>query len=166
VTGETVKSAVISACGRYRYHLGRRWADGPTLPFVMLNPSTADATIDDPTIRRCMGFARDRGFGSIAVVNIFALRATDPADMRAHPSPIGDENDAYLAAAFALAVREGAPIIAAWGVHGVFRDRGRQVAAFAKSAGAPLQCLGVTKEGHPRHPLYVRGDQPFVSLPS
>lgn len=158
---DITKAATISDCGRYRYHLARRWADGLMLPFVMLNPSTADAAIDDPTIRRCVGFASDHGFAGIRVVNLFALRATDPSELRSQPEPIGPENDGWLEGTFAQAAREDLPVIAAWGVHGVFRDRDRQVVAIARRVGAQLACLGTSKAGHPRHPLYIRRDQPF-----
>jgi len=147
-------SAVISDCGQYRYQLGRRWGDGPSCVFIMLNPSTADAEKDDPTIRRCIGFAKREGCGGLIVVNLFAFRATQPEVLLSAADPIGPENDAYIADALS---KESGPIIAAWGAWGDGR-RGRIVAA--RFPGR-LQALGATKDGRPRHPLYVRGDAPL-----
>lgn len=155
--------ARISECGRYRYALGRVWGDGDALCFVMLNPSTADATIDDPTIRRCMGFARREGYGGISVLNLYALRATDPKVMLAASDAIGPQNDAYLRLALAEQTRRGNPVIAAWGVHA---HPSRASAVMSLVPGADWRCLGTTKDGSPRHPLYVKGDQPFWHLPT
>jgi hypothetical protein len=137
--------------GPYRYLLWRRWADAASLLFVMLNPSTADAERDDPTIRRCIGFARAWGFGAVEVVNLFAWRATYPRELRRARDPIGPDNDRVILEA---AARNQA-IIAAWGNHGAFGERDRQVAALLAPFGA--RCLGArTSGGAPRHPLYVR----------
>jgi hypothetical protein len=141
----------IAARGPYRYRLWRRWGAAAPALFVMLNPSTADAIDDDPTIRRCIGFARRWRCGGIEVVNLYALRATDPRDLRRHPAPIGPQNDAVLAAAIATA----GVAIAAWGCHG--QDR---AARLVELAGArPLHCLAVNRDGSPRHPLYVPAAQ-------
>lgn len=95
--------AILSACGTYRYHLWRLWDKAlPVMVFVMQNPSTADASHDDPTIRKCIGFAKRHGYGGISVRNIFALRATDERILLTHHDPFGPENDAHL-----LAAREG-----------------------------------------------------------
>lgn len=161
---ETIrKSAVISSCGTYRYRLARQWREASTLlTFIMLNPSTADADLDDPTIRRCIGFARRDGFGGIRVYNLFALRSTSPTALKLHRDPIGPENDERLLACFEHAAEYCSPIIAAWGAHGSLRGRDRAVMAAARTAGAKLSCLGVTKDGHPKHPLYIGASQPFV----
>ena len=136
--------------GRYRYQLGRRWAaGGPVVAFVMLNPSTADAERDDPTIRRCAGFARRWGFAAMTVVNLFALRATDPARLRRARDPVGPANDGHIAAAAAGADA----VVLAWGAHGDLRGRDRDVLALL--AGVRPACLGVTRGGQPRHPLYL-----------
>jgi hypothetical protein len=119
----------------------------------MLNPSTADESADDPTIRRCIGFARGWGYGGLEVVNLFALRATDPRELRRSSDPIGLSNDAYLRDA---AARAGAMVIA-WGAHGVFRSRGA-AALELLSPRARLLALGWTNGGEPRHPLYLRRD--------
>jgi hypothetical protein len=153
-------SAIISACGQYRYMLSRPGdmtaTRGPAL-FIMLNPSTADAEMDDPTIRRCRGFAQAWGCGGIQVVNLYALRSTDPAALWEHDDPVGPENDSWLTR-LTLAATE---VVCAWGVNAQ-PSRVREVAAMLANAGVRLKCLGTTKSGAPRHPLYVRGDQPLI----
>jgi len=157
-----IKDALISPCGQYRYWLTRRWNEAkPLLPFIMLNPSTADADNDDPTIRRCISFADRDGFGGIAVINLFAFRATSPTDMKAAADPVGPDNDYWLIRVLKSAVEQDKPVLAAWGAHGGFRARDNYVRGMAELHGAKLVCLGATKDGHPRHPLYVKGDQPF-----
>jgi hypothetical protein len=156
-----IKGARISDCGKYRYTLSRIWeARGTPCVFVMLNPSTADADNDDPTIRRCIGFARRENCGSLLVVNLFALRATSPRDMLGAIDPVGPENDAVLLETFAQARSAASPVIAAWGVHGFHRGRAAAVCRIAANAGVGLDCLGLTTNvpRAPRHPLYVKGD--------
>jgi hypothetical protein len=116
----------------------------------MLNPSTADDVRDDPTIRRCIGLSRAWGFGGIDVVNLYGLRATDPADLRAARDPVGADNDG----AIARAARRADAVFAAWGIHA---DEARVTAVRRLLAGCALWCLGRTRDGHPRHPLYVPG---------
>jgi len=101
-------------------------------------------------VRRCIDFAKRWGFGALCMTNIFGFRATDPRVMKAHPEPIGPDNDAWLAR---IAAGAGL-VVAAWGTHGVFMDRGRAVQSYLHN----LSCLGTTKDGSPRHPLYVRAD--------
>lgn len=148
-------SATISGCGDYRYDLRRVWdADKAACLFVMLNPSTADGTTDDPTIRRCVGFADRWGFGSLVVVNLFALRATDPRQLYKAGNPVGPDNDDTItrhATAAALAV-------AAWGAHGKHRDRGLYVKHRFKALGVQLHHLGLTADGQPKHPLYLSNE--------
>ena len=138
------------AQGPYRYLLSRRWDDGAGALFVMLNPSTADDLRDDPTIRRCVGFARRWRAPAVEVVNLYALRATDPRDLFAHPAPIGPDNDRTIADAAARA----AVIVVAWGVHGA-RDRERTARVIELLGARDVSCLGVTGGGDPRHPLYL-----------
>lgn len=158
-------SAEISKCKLYRYMLHRQWDDGAyALPIIMLNPSIADASIDDPTIKRCMSFAQRDGFGGIRVFNLFAFRATDPADMMSAKDPVGPEGDHYIQGALDASLVGGIPILAAWGVHGSHQGRADHVIGMARRSGANLQCLGKTKDGCPRHPLYVKGDLPFIPL--
>lgn len=153
-----VKSATLSDCRAYRYELSRKWGPGATMVFVMLNPSTADALVDDPTIRRCVGFAEREGLDGIHVVNLFAFRSPSPAAMKAAADPTGPDNDAYLARVFLSASAWGVPVVAAWGAHGSFKNRDRRVYEIAKGQGVLLSCLGVTKDGAPRHPLYLPND--------
>lgn len=161
----TEKSARISDDGRYRYSLGRRWGGRPAAVFVMLNPSTADANVDDPTIVRCRGFAEREGCGSLTAVNLYAYRATKPENMwlaaLAGADIVGTDNDDTLRDAFRAAARDGGPVIAAWGAN-AHADRVEFVAALAAAAGVQLHALGVTKAGQPRHPLYLRADTPLT----
>lgn len=143
-------SAVISECGLYRYSLTREWdASLPRAAWCMLNPSTADALIDDPTIRRVIGLSKSWGFGSVEVVNLFAFRATDPKAMRASWQPIGPMNDTFIKTAADVC---GA-FIAAWGASGTHRSRAWEVLRLIE--GIPVWCCGMTKGGQPKHPLYV-----------
>jgi hypothetical protein len=144
----------ISSAARRRYLLTRQWADEPALPFVMLNPSTASAAVDDPTIRRCMGFARREGAGGLVVANLFTWRATQPAELLSVPDPIGEHADAFLR----LVAGDGGRVVVAWGAHQLAPKRGRQVLATLREAGAEVVCLKLTRDGEPGHPLYVRGD--------
>lgn len=160
-TGAMRRDAVISPCGLYRYSLMREWNyDQCKACFIMLNPSTADGTIDDPTIRKCIGFARQRDRGGIVVVNLFAFRATKPADMLAVADPIGPENDAHIL----RAVGACNPVVAAWGVDGGHLGRDRAVMKLIRDHHTPLFCLGTTKDGHPRHPLYVPYEQKWLGF--
>jgi len=144
--------AVFSDCERYRYSLTRVWEpSGERVLFIMLNPSTADEIKNDPTVERCERRARALGFGSFRVCNIFAFRATDPRVMRAETDPIGPENDAAILESCAWADR----VICAWGTHGAHRNRGPQMADLVKQAGISPYHLGLSKEGHPKHPLYI-----------
>lgn len=149
-------SATFSPCRKYRYALVRVWNESlPHATFIGLNPSTADEQADDPTVRRCIGFARAWGFGSVALGNLFALRATDPKYLLRVSDPVGPENDAWIL----RLQQESDFVVAAWGCHGRIRDRGNQV---AKTLIQPY-CLGLTRSGAPRHPLYLRGDtKPFL----
>lgn len=146
--------ANISDCGNYRYSLWRRWDyEQPSVLFIMLNPSTADAELDDPTIRRCMGFARDWGYGGVRVCNLYAWRATKPAALKEVLEPIGKWNDLSIAGGALDAGR----IIAAWGAWpGPNPKRTARVQTLLR--GRNVEALGLTKDGSPRHPLYVRGD--------
>jgi hypothetical protein len=150
--------ALMSPCGAYRYWLTRTWdATRPSVCFIMLNPSTADAARDDPTIRRCVGFGERWGCGGVHVVNLFALRATDPKALRAHADPVGPENDEWIR----RGVR-GRAVVAAWGASPLAARRARDVLKLTDTAG--VWCLGVTRDGHPRHPLYVPNDAPLVPI--
>jgi hypothetical protein len=135
------------------------------MPFVMLNPSAADGEVDDPTIRRCMAFARREGHGGIVVANLYALRASEPAALWRHENPIGPKNWATLVKFAAQALEAGAPVVCAWGAHGSRQGKDTPIISMFKTTGTRLVCLGTTKDGHPRHPLYVRADQPLEPFP-
>jgi hypothetical protein len=145
------RDAWISACGTWRYGLSRDWGEGSCLAAVLLNPSTADAERDDATLVRMVGRARAGGFGRLVVVNLFALRATDPAALRRAADPVGPENDAAILAA----VQGAGMVLCGWGSHGDLRGRGTQVEAMLRARGHGLWHLGLTQSGAPRHPLYV-----------
>lgn len=144
-----VKSAAYFSPDRiHRYALWRTWDESkPKALFIGLNPSTADEVKDDPTIRRCMRYCRDWGYGGYIMGNIFAFRATDPKVMRASQDPIGPENNEWL-----LKLHHGAEItIGAWGNHGEFMNRGAEIVDLIPQ----LHCLKITGQGYPSHPLYL-----------
>lgn len=152
IKGDAPSTAVYSDCERYRYTLTREWAPGGgRVLFIMLNPSTATEVQNDPTVERCERRARALGFGAFRVTNIFAWRDTDPRKMRAAPDPVGPENDAAIVESCGWADR----IVAAWGTHGAHMGRGAAVEALLRGTGAPVFHLGLSKDGHPKHPLYI-----------
>lgn len=155
-------TAVFSDCGRYRYVLTRSWdAKKPELLVVMLNPSTADAAVDDPTIRRVIRFADDHGYGELRVMNLYALCSADPEDLgHSDIDPVGPENERTLGAALAGRWMCDRPALAAWGATKWSRARASQV--LTHFSGVNWVCLGTTKDGSPRHPLYVPASQRFV----
>ncbi|MEM8825109.1 MAG: DUF1643 domain-containing protein [Pseudomonadota bacterium] len=156
IKGDAPSVAVYSDCEQYRYDLVRTWDDtGTRINFVMLNPSTATELANDPTVERCERRARALGHGAFRVTNIFAYRATDPKDMRAHPDPVGGAaNDAAIAEAALWADA----VVCAWGTHGAHLDRGPGVESLLRATGKPLTTLGLSKAGHPKHPLYIGYD--------
>ena len=145
--------AVFSPCLRYRYSLRRRVGLAPdNCLFIMLNPSTADANKDDPTIRRCMGFARRWGFGCLTVVNLFALRSVDPKALALASDPVGPDNDKWIC----LEVMDADRIISAWGNGGQLNGRSNEVVGLIESrCGKLTQHLGLNQSGEPKHPLYI-----------
>lgn len=154
---DLVRDAQIDSTGRYRYSLFRRWGSGERVVlWVMLNPSIADAAIDDPTIRRCIGFSSYWGYDALSVVNLFPLRATNPKELRLARGAArgGPENDE--------AIRDEAVyaklIVAAWGAHGGLWDRDVEVRKLLRAAGHTVHHMGLTQGGQPRHPLYLRAD--------
>lgn len=147
--------AQISPCGTYRYKLWRSWSlliPSDEALFVMLNPSTADGDQDDPTIRRCIGFAKAWGCEGLMVANLYALRSTDPSAIRHHPDPVGPLNDELLAEM----VRHR-DIVCAWGANAP-AERVAEFVALVAENGGRLWSLATTKTGQPRHPLYLRKD--------
>lgn len=149
-------SAVISECGLYRYRLERHGLSGAgAVAWIMVNPSTADATTDDPTIKKVMGFTERWGGGWVIVGNLFAYRATDVRELRRAPDPIGPEDNDHLRRIMA----EAPTVVVAWGPAAKFpperRNRWRTVALIARELGVTLQCIGTAQDGQPRHPLMV-----------
>lgn len=155
-------SAELSACGSYRWSLTRRYGDGPTAVIIGVNPSWADAEIDDPSVRRGNGFAERNGWGATVWVNLFALRSHDPSDLADHPHPVGPGADLHLIRAFASADL----VIGAWGrankAPRALRGRWREVALLAEREGAEILCWGTTKDGQPKHPLYLPYSAPLL----
>jgi len=150
--GDAHSTAVYSDCENYRYSLTRIWDTGAEKAlFIMLNPSTATEVQNDPTVERCERRARTLGFGGFRVTNIFAWRDTDPKAMRAAADPIGPGNDAAILESCTWANS----IICGWGTHGAHLNRGSQVESMLRTTGLPLFHLGLSKAGHPKHPLYI-----------
>ena len=146
---------------QYRYVLRRTWNNQlPAFMFLMMNPSTADISVDDPTVARCQVFARKWGGGSLYVTNTFAYRATDQRDLLAAPDPVGPENDRHILATARRVTR----IIVAYGQpHRALRQRGLDVCALLRLNGHELHALKLNADGSPRHPLYIKGEaEPFV----
>lgn len=163
MTDQPIKGAYISDCSTYRYALWRSWdVTMPTLTVCMLNPSTADGRLDDPTIRRLIAFAKRDEFGGLFVVNLYAFRATDPAELAKADDPIGPENNDMLILAAQAAAQNREPFLCAWGAYPTIVAG--PLVNMVKSFGADTMCLGLTKQGHPRHPLYVDGLQAMVEF--
>jgi hypothetical protein len=146
--------AVMSASETYRYLLWRMWDGRPPLVFVLLNPSTADASVDDQTVRLCIRRAAVMGYGGVRIINLFALRATDPGALYTHPDPIGANNNLSILEA----VRDAGMVICGWGRHGNHLNRANVVLGLLESKGIAPHCLRVNKDGTPSHPLYLPGN--------
>ncbi len=157
-----INSAQFSKCRQYRYTVTREWntGDSQRVAFIGLNPSTADAETDDPTIRRCIQFAKNWGYSGMIMINLFAYRSTDPKKLISVDDPVGPNNNYWL---IKLA-SEASCTVAAWGGGGDINNRGRNVAVILKRAGIDLKCLGTTKNGQPRHPLYLPYTAKLISL--
>lgn len=150
--------AVISDCGKYRYLLRRVWDHAkPRALFIMLNPSTADARKDDATIRSCVRLASGLGYGSIEVVNIFGWRATDPDELPKQADPMGPMNERVVAAAI---VRCDV-VICAWGANAMAARKSHYLCERIRSYRPAAYCLGKTKSGAPKHPLYIKSGTPL-----
>ena len=144
----------------YRYILRRRWNPKPPIGFILLNPSTADETQDDPTIRRCIGYAKALDAGGLVLGNLFALRATDPRELRSAVDPIGPGNDSAIF--FLVEELKDTPLICGWGNHGTLEKRGNAVLRHLRQLQARAMALALTKIGEPAHPLYLKADlRPF-----
>lgn len=158
--------AIFSDCRRYRYRLARDWKgigeESRIVTFIGLNPSTADEKTLDPTLRRCVRFAMDWGYSAFCMVNLFSYRATNPLDMKAQGlDAIGPQNDEHIA----FVARHSEIVVAAWGAHGGWLNRDAEVRLLLLGEGVEPKCLGKTRDGMPRHPLYLKRDtrpQPYV----
>lgn len=154
------RDAVISDCGKYRYLLRRAWDhDRQRALFVMLNPSTADAEVDDATIRSCIRLSKSWGYGSFEVVNLFGFRSTDPEAMGEAEDPIGPRNDQVAIAAIARCDTA----ICAWGAHWMAEPRAPAMVRLIKAQNPLAYCLGTTKSGAPKHPLYIKSGAPLIA---
>lgn len=150
--------ATLSDDGFYRYTLARAWGPRPLgVLWIMLNPSTATAEEDDPTLRRCQAFTRAWGYDRLVVANLFALRSKNPVALRRAHDPVGPDNDWTLQQL--LAGVDSALVIAAWGTNGGLRWRDAAVISMANRAGRTLHALELSAAGRPKHPLYVKGDR-------
>jgi len=155
------RSASFSRCGQYRYQLKRQWAEGSgRCVFIGLNPSTADAKVDDPTIRRCMDFSKRWGYEEMIMVNLFAFRTPHPSLLKKAPDPEGRNNRRTLRRICISADL----LVAAWGAHGSFADQANRMSDIW--ARKPMHCFGLTQSGQPLHPLYQRSDAQLRSYPA
>ena len=154
-------TAAFSDCSRYRYLLERRWEDGPKCLFAGLNPSTATADIDDATVRKCAALARTWGFSGMTIVNLFAVRCRYPQVLSTHQDPVGPENDRFLLPA----IEQAHTVVAMWGNHGL-KSYGQSAGRdqYILSLRDDWQCIGITKLGAPRHPLYVASSSTLVNF--
>ena len=145
----TDTGAELSRNRLFRYRLWRRWGDGPCMTFIGLNPSTADASCDDQTIRKCIGFALRNSCEAIEMLNLFAFRARHPADLKSAVDPIGPKNDAVLR----QHSQQARFVVACWGIDGRFEQRDATVITMLQDNGIVVKCLGTTQRGLPRHPV-------------
>jgi len=149
--------AVISACEKYRYLLGRQVSDNDRVClFIMLNPSTADAENNDPTVTRCINYAKSWGYGRMVVANIFAYRATNPKELKKVDDPIGPSNGLYLEAILKEVKETNGIVVCAWGVNGNMMGRGQRVLEFLYKSNVTAHCLKMAQSGLPSHPLYLK----------
>ena len=150
----TAAGATFSACRRWRYLLWRRWDEAkPVANFLMLNPSTADEHQLDPSCTRARDYAERWGYGALIVTNLFAWRATDPADMKRAGEPVGRSNNQ----AILRSARQSGVVVCAWGNHGAHLERSTRVKQHLARAGVALHVLRLNANGEPAHPLYLPG---------
>ena len=154
--------AAFSLDGRYRYSLERIWDKSkPRWCFIMLKPSTAGAVENDPAVTRCIRRAKAAGAGGLIVVNLYAWRATDPSELRGAADPVGPFADDFITAAVFFSSR----VVCAWGAYDRLKGRDRAVLELLGHMGTTPLCLGLTKDGHPRHPLYLANDVEAHPMP-
>jgi hypothetical protein len=156
-----IKGAVISRDGVFRYALWRYWGTGRRIVcFVMLNPSTGDASLDDPTIRRCISFAQLWGYDGLVIVNLHAFRSSEPKDLRLAVDSIGPLNRFFVG----IAVNEAELIICAWGNHGAYQAQDAEMLTWLRRF--KLSALRISRDGFPGHPLYIERDAKILQFPS
>lgn len=145
--------AVFSPCRKYRYKLVRKWGPGDRYcNFIMLNPSTADEVANDPTVERCERRARSWWFDGLIVTNLFALRSTDPEELRKQPNPEGEPENSK---AILESAQQSSMVVCAWGNHGMYCNRDIDIRFMLRQSGVKLYCLKLAKTGQPCHPLYL-----------
>lgn len=159
-------TAIFSQCQKYRYWLTRMWSEGPRVTWLMLNPSTADAFEPDPTIRRCIDFSKQWGYGRLIVVNLFAYRSPYPKDLPKVADPVGPENNDFIL----RAARESDMVMCAWGALSVKKvpviaERPHRVHCLLESVNAYVRCLGYCKDQRsPKHPLYLSSETKHIGF--
>ncbi|MEM1218258.1 MAG: DUF1643 domain-containing protein [Bacteroidota bacterium] len=152
------RSVEISYCGKYRYMLGRTWDDQKDrLMYVGLNPSTADALQEDPTIRKCLHFAHQEGFGGFDILNIYAYRTPHPKELFKMQDPIGPKNSSFLK----KYMERSSKVVLMWGTEA---HQHEAVQAFLTNHSGPWYCFGENKDGSPRHVLYIAGHERIREL--
>jgi len=157
-----VSSARYSPCEIYRYTLQRVWEpEKPLVSFIGLNPSTATEVENDPTVRRCIGYALAWGYGGMRMLNAFGLRSTDPRGLKQIDDPVGPENDRWLRDM----TKDVALTVACWGVHAEWNGRHQQILKLMRTANRTIHCLGVTLAGYPKHPLYLKSSLQPTEFP-
>jgi len=145
---DTTRNAIISADGKYRYQLSRIWdEEKPNILFIMLNPSTADADVDDPTIRRVMNFSKSWGYGGVFVGNLYAFRSTDPKALRHTDDPVGEDNIEHIKELIGVTER----VVYAWG------NNQKEPEWLSSLVDTPY-CIDISKKGVPKHPLYLKSE--------
>lgn len=152
--------AVFSDDQIYRYLLWRKWSEADPLCYVLLNPSTATEVLDDPTIRRCIGFAKRENAGGMFILNMFGLRSTDPKGLYKIEDPEGPENIRWIQEITTIYKRA----IVAWGAHGSLMGQNKKILDCLQNNGVLIRCFGITKSGNPKHPLYLRNDTELVNF--
>lgn len=155
------RTAKISSCETYRYLLSRKWSYAPQATFIMLNPSTADGRLNDPTVKKCIGFARRWGMGGLMIVNLFAYRDSKPEKMLQADDPVGPDNASSISWACERAAENEGLVICAWGANGRYMDQDETVVGWLEMLTIKPKCLRLTQGGAPEHPLFV----PYETTP-
>jgi hypothetical protein len=154
-----IKDAILDKDRKYRYMLKRQWGERNDnfINFVLLNPSTANETIDDPTIKACIKFAQNLNYDGFYVTNLFALRTKSPKVLKRNRNPIGEQNNKYIK----KYAHKSKLVIVAWGNHGNLLNRDNEVLKILSRIQTP-HCLTITQSGNPKHPLYINKEmKPF-----